>query len=93
MRKTGAIGGRGTWSVNVCKATMAANARWSGEGGSARRIMNTQMMFIPVFVVTLKPSFGDRADEAAAGGEVDVGRSRVFLEECELEFNNADSGQ
>ena len=55
--------------------------------------MNTQMMFIPVFVVTLKPSFGDRADEAAAGGEVDVGRSRVFLDECELEFNRAESGQ
>ena len=49
------------------------------ERGSLGGVVYVEIVFVPLLAMTVEPAFGNRSDEAAAGGEVEVLRIRMLL--------------
>lgn len=57
-------------SIDNCHASLSADIVWGGEGGSLGGVVDSQVVFVPLFAITLEPALGDGSYKTSAGCEM-----------------------
>jgi hypothetical protein len=71
--------GRGTGSFKAAQPSLAGLAWIGREGRRTRRVVDSEVVLVPVASVFGKPCCWDRPDEVASRGKMQMFRRRMFL--------------
>jgi len=78
LREACSIQSGGVGGVETSEAAAAVDVRRGREGGSLGGMVDAQIMLVELLSVGFEPAFGDGADEAATGGQVQMLRRSMF---------------